>query len=96
MGLDNQYKGRKIHARNIEISTYEYVLTHIITDCPYFSPRLELDEKYGHVIYFTSMLMFETPLSRIDHGCVDLVASFDGLVVVSRSARVYHGCNPFS
>ena len=24
MGLDNQYKGRKIHARNIEISTYEY------------------------------------------------------------------------
>ena len=32
MGLDNQYKGRKIHARNIEISTYEYDEEHIVVE----------------------------------------------------------------
>ena len=32
MGLDNQYKGRKIHARNIEISTYEYDDENIVVE----------------------------------------------------------------
>ncbi len=32
MGLDNQYKGRKIHARNIEISTYEYDDEYIVVE----------------------------------------------------------------
>ena len=32
MRLDNQYKGRKIHARNIEISTYEYDDEYIVVE----------------------------------------------------------------
>ena len=32
MELDNQYKGRKIHARNIEISTYEYDDEYIVVE----------------------------------------------------------------
>jgi len=47
------------------------------------------------ILHGESGLMLETPLPGIDHCGADLIAGFDGLVVVLRSAGMNDRCNPF-